>query len=324
MDHEVLTVLVTSISRKVPLLREVRKALVRLGENTRLIGGDTDGEAIGRYFVDGFWKMPPLDALPFDALVEYCRRNGVTVIIPTRDGELPYFANNKVAFAKIGIHVMVSPPAGVEICFDKLAFYEKLHNDHELRVIPTSDDITSLAGSSFVVKERFGAGAKEILLDVPRTEALAFATRLKSPVFQPFVAGKEYSVDLYVTCKGVTKGAVVRSRDVVINGESQVTSTIHCPDMERLAGKLVERIGLEGHVLCQAIVDHSGQFHFVECNCRFGGASTLGISAGLDSFYWFFLECRGESLTPHPFVRCHHELRQIRYPADLVLHDPGF
>jgi carbamoyl-phosphate synthase large subunit len=56
--------------------------------------------------------------------------------------------------------------------------------------------------------------------------------------------------------------------------------------------------------------------HLLECNCRFGGASTLSIAAGLDSFYWFLRECLNEDLSDLPFLNYRRGLRQIRYAED--------
>jgi carbamoyl-phosphate synthase large subunit len=61
----------------------------------------------------------------------------------------------------------------------------------------------------------------------------------------------------------------------------------------------------------------------IECNPRFGGASTTAIAAGLDVLYWSLGEAFGLGLSP-VFKRIAGEVRQIRLPADLVLHDPDF
>jgi carbamoyl-phosphate synthase large subunit len=57
----------------------------------------------------------------------------------------------------------------------------------------------------------------------------------------------------------------------------------------------------------------------VECNPRFGGASTLGLAAGLQTFVWAYLEAQGEPLTSRPFHRLAGERRQVRFAADRIL-----
>ncbi|MNC49272.1 carbamoyl phosphate synthase-like protein [compost metagenome] len=71
-------------------------------------------------------------------------------------------------------------------------------------------------------------------------------------------------------------------------------------------------------MIFQVIIDHAGEYHFIECNTRFGGASRLSVEAGLDSFYWFLLEAEGNDLAEYPFVRSAQEKRLIRYAEDLI------
>jgi len=64
--------------------------------------------------------------------------------------------------------------------------------------------------------------------------------------------------------------------------------------------------------------------HVIECNTRFGGASTASIAAGLDSFYWGLLESSGVDMSDYPFLRTSGEVRQVRVPSDIYLHGSTF
>ena len=130
---------------------------------------------------------------------------------------------------------------------------------------------------------------------------------------------REVSVDVYIDTKGKAKGTVVRTRDLVVDGESQITTTIRNERLENLCTDLAEKLKLYGHVIFQILISPEGAFHIIECNSRFGGASTLSLSVGLDSFYWFLLEASGETLDDYPFLRATVEKKQIRYPEDLVI-----
>ena len=69
----------------------------------------------------------------------------------------------------------------------------------------------------------------------------------------------------------------------------------------------------------QVIVDSSKNIHVVECNNRFGGASSLSLEVGLDTFYWFLRESLGETLESYTFNRSIQEKKQIRFPTDLII-----
>src|SRR5579862_8150928 len=158
---QTLNVLVTSISRKVPMLTAVREAIERQGITGSLIGADANENCIGKYFVDQFWNTPGLRADHGNDFIEECVEGGVGLVIPSRDGELGGFASLSESLLSRGISVMVSSSEAVAACNDKLVFSRRLA-ELGLPVIPS--DLTPLQfdGKTLVVKERFGAGAARI------------------------------------------------------------------------------------------------------------------------------------------------------------------
>jgi carbamoyl-phosphate synthase large subunit len=311
-------ILVTSVSRKVPMLEAVRAAARKVGRPFRILGADIKADCIAAHFVDHFWRMPSIGDLTDTELIDYCRSNEVGFIIPSRDGELGFFAAARAALANAGIAVMISSEDAVQYCHDKLAFSERLHSRGfpAIGAFLRLDDVLS---QRIVVKERFGAGASGLQIDVDRESARRFGSTLRHSIYQSFVEGTEFSVDVYVDRSGQCKGAIARRRELIVGGESQVTSTERHPEAESLCGAIAQMLGIYGHAVFQLIQSSTGGLHVIECNARFGGASTLSIAAGLDSFYWFLLEACGDSLSQYPFARCRRELRQIRFARDLVI-----
>jgi carbamoyl-phosphate synthase large subunit len=212
------------------------------------------------------------------------------------------------------VSVLVAGPEAVDACLDKLRFAATLRAAGE-PAIPTTTSPAPEAGRH-VVKERFGAGGRSVGLALGPAEAEAHAARLREPVFQPYVEGDEYSVDLFASPAGELRGVVARRRETVIGGESQVTATVRDPALESLCARVAGLLGVTGHAVVQVLVDAHGRRHVVECNPRFGGASTLAVAAGLDTFAWAYLEALGEDPGTRPFRRCTCELRQVRAPAD--------
>lgn len=261
--------------------------------------------------------MPKLDEITPDMLVEHCLAEGIRFVIPTRDGELAFWAAVKEPLGRYGIAVMVSKAESVRRCLDKLEF-ACFVRAKGFPAIQTANKISEIASHRFVVKERYGAGSLNVALKVGHDEAEAYAQRLEIPVFQPFVAGLEYSIDVYVNRKGRCLGAVARRREVVRHGESQVTTTLNHPRLESMCSELAEALNLYGHAVFQAIEDGSGNLHIIECNPRFGGASTLSVHAGLDSFLWFYCENSGGIVELHPFKRDAAQLCQVRHPCDAL------
>ncbi|MEX2230702.1 MAG: NAD-dependent epimerase/dehydratase family protein [Cyclobacteriaceae bacterium] len=316
-DLPAFNVLVTSASKKVPMLKALKKACLKLGGNIKLFAADIHPDALAKYFSDCFWNMPKTIGSNRPSILSFLLENKIKVIIPTRDGELTFWSDWKSVLLDHGIYVMVSSTHAVEICLDKLKFYEKL-SEHSLPVIPTYLEIEKLKDNhAFVVKERFGAGSQSLGLNLNKEQALNQASKLENPIFQPFIPGIELSIDVFVGQNKKLKGVIIRSRDFVVNGESQITTVIADPNLEKLIEQAAKIIDLEGHAIFQVIKNEKG-YHIIECNSRFGGASTLSIAAGLDTFYWVLLESTGGELNTYPFVK-KVGVKQIRHAEDKLI-----
>ena len=121
---ESFNVLITSVSQKIPLVREVRRAFDKLGLQGQIIGADTNPHCLASHFVDDLWEMPPLSEISEDMFLEELLSRKVNLVIPTRDGELLKMAQWKRALENSGIQIMISSQDTVEKCFDKYQFYQ--------------------------------------------------------------------------------------------------------------------------------------------------------------------------------------------------------
>lgn len=312
-------VLVTSAARKAPLLNAVRDAAHRLDAGAVIVAGDVDRDAPARYFADAFWTMAPISALGTDAVIEACRRFAVTAILPTRDGELAFWADRKPVLAQAGIAAIVSSPDAVRLCLDKLAFSQWAEREG-LPVIPAGLTQQAFPDQKLVVKERFGAGSKSIGLGMDADAARKHAGTLTEPIFQPMIEGPEISIDAWMTARGGVHGLVLRRRDRVVNGESQISTTFRDRELERQAEQVLTRIGLSGPAVMQAIVTADG-LAVIEVNARFGGASTTSIAAGLDTLYWSLFEAVRPGDAIPAFHRKPSEVKLVRAPQDVIVND---
>jgi len=313
-------ILITSISKKIPMINNIKKSSNKFGKNINIFGADINKNCIGRYFVYDFWEMPKTDDLSIDELIKFCKSKNITMIIPTRDGELLFWAKHKNRLSEENINVMISDYKVVEACIDKLLFFQKC-KELGYSAISTFSTIEKVNSDNIVVKERFGAGSRKIGIGLNKNEAIERGKKMESPIFQPFIEGKEISVDMYISKTGEVKGVVTRRRDLVINGESQITTTFRNKELEEMCNDFAKDFKLYGHIVLQIMIDNKGKFNIIECNSRFGGASTISIASGLDSFYWFILESNGVDIKEYPFYRLENEIKQVRFVEDLILND---
>lgn len=316
------SVLVTSAGAKVPLIRALRQAALRLDPGAKVVAGDLDEMAASRHVADGFWAIPPLDALDLDAFVSDCHRRDIRTLLPTRDGELGFWAEASPRLSKAGIEVITSHPESLALCLDKLAFAQ-WGQAQGLAIIPAAASVDGVNAPRLVVKERFGAGSRSIGIGLTPNQAKEHAAHLNDPIFQPLIEGEEISIDAFLTKTGAVHGLVLRRRTKVVNGESQITITFSDPALEVQAKTVLERLQLSGPVVMQAMVKDGG-LNIIEVNARFGGASTASLHVGLDMLYWALFERTYADASLPAFERSDFEIKQVRVSEDLVIRDPNF
>lgn len=316
-------ILVSSASKKFSLIAATKAALHRIDPLAKVIAGDASASAPASYVADSFWVMPRTQDAMVKEILDGCLQRNIQVIFPTRDGELGFWSTHRQTFKQNGIQVVVSSEDAINRCIDKLAFAEyALVN--AMPVIATSSNIDTLTANRFVVKERFGAGSRNIGINLDHEQAKKHAARLKNPIFQPFIEGIEFSVDAWLDKYHRVKGLILRQRNLVVNGESQITTTFTNVALEKIITETLEKLELCGPVVLQAILDKHQDIHIIECNARFGGASTAGIAAGIDSLYWSILEAKGHDVSDFPYSRLKGELRQIRIATDIYAYGSDF
>lgn len=317
-------ILITCVSKKVPLVNAVKDAIVSCNLDLVIIGADSNTNVVGRYFVDKFVQLPTLSsANDLMKVIDLCKKLNIKFIIPTRDSELLFWSINKAKLYQHGISVMISDIKAIQLTADKLLFSNS-SNFKKLPIIESSEKIDKLTANKqkFVVKERFGAGSHKMGINLTKNEAIKHAKELDHPIFQPFIDGDEYSVDAYIDRLGQVRGIICRRRQLVIDGESQISVTESVPKLDSLAADLLQSAGFYGHVILQVIRSKDNSFHIIEINARFGGASTLSVRAGLKSFEWFITESMGESIDTNilSFKPSSSIITQVRYPTDKYIY----
>jgi carbamoyl-phosphate synthase large subunit len=309
-----VNVLLSSASKKVPLLLALKEAVARLDVGGIVTAGDSKQDVLTRHFCDAFWHMPATTDTNTSEIISALKQQKITHILPSRDGELLFWAKLKNQLKEEHIHVIVSNEKAVEHCLDKLQFGQS----DIPAIIPTFCDLHHCDASRFVVKERFGAGSESVRINLNAADALVHAKTLSSPLFQPYIEGQEISVDAWLSENHTVKAAICRARALVINGESQVTYTLPTPSFLPDIITTLSSLKLSGPVVLQAIIN-GNELHIIECNSRFGGASTLGIKAGVDSLYWSLCETLGIDIETLPLTLANKKITQVRAATDYYL-----
>jgi carbamoyl-phosphate synthase large subunit len=312
-----VNVLITSASRKVGLVRAFQSALMRRGGG-HVIAVDTNPCAPALYVADRHFLVSPSAEPHFiEEIAHLCQREQVGLIIPTRDEELPRFAEARERLEQYGLWVMVPTAETVRLCQDKLAFVDFCRT-HEFGTPCTYQaDQWRSAEFPLFVKPRFGKGSRGARLVYGEGELRDAARDQEDWVIQDYVEEPEYTVDLLADFNSRVLSVVPRLRQMVIAGESYVSRTVNEPELIKESARLAQELSLVGHNTIQCFWDGK-QAKFVEVNPRFGGAAALGIAAGVDTPAMLLGLLNGEAL-PEGFGEFESDLVMLRFTEDLFL-----
>jgi len=315
-----INILITSVSRKVWLVKAFKDALRQEGVDGKVISADINNLSAGLYVSNRYYLVPPsYDQSFIPTILGICKKENIKLVIPTRDGELLLFAKSKEKFEKQGTHVMVSNPEIIEICNDKYKFYQFLLKNN----IPTpktylSEQIDfSSTHYPLFVKARYGSGSKSVFKVENEEELKFFINYVPSPVIQEFANGKEYTIDLLSDFNGKVVTVIPRERIETFCGESYKGKTIKDMKMIEYAKNLAEKLGTIGHITIQCIKNDEG-IKFIEVNPRFGGGAILGIKSGANTPLLILRLINGKRIEPQ-IGEFKENLIMLRYTEDLFI-----
>ena len=278
-------ILVTGVGRRVELMQAFRQAALKLEINLKLYGADMAGTAPALAYCDYIRKVCSMKESQYiEQLLKICVEDKIDLLLPTIDTDLLVLSQNKEAFAEIGTKVLISDPDKILICRDKNntgAFFEscglkapKSYNNYKKYIGPYPCFIKPKDGSSSINAFK-----------VEDAEELAmYATQIDDYVIQPFVDGREFTIDIFCDYEGKPVYITPRERLQVRAGE--VLKTQICMDQSMIdeSHKLIERFKPCGPITVQLIQDKiSGENYYIEINPRYGGGAPLSMKAGARS-----------------------------------------
>lgn len=277
------TVLFTCAGRRVGLLRLFRRAAKSLGIRLRLLGTDLQATAPALQECDAAFHAPPIrddDYIPY--LVRLCREEGVRLVVPLIDHDLPKLAAARAEFAAAGALALVSAPSVIETCNDKLLTYYALRSaglpvpatwlPHEL---PEDHPLP------LFIKPRHGFGSVHTYRVTTREQLAFFSQYVPEALVQELATGQEYSVDAFCDLHGRVLAAVSRVRLETRAGEVSKSVTRRHAALLRWSRLALEHLGVVGPATVQAFCDGE-RVCLTEINPRFGGGAPLSIMAGAD------------------------------------------
>ncbi len=312
-----LTVLLTCVGRRIELTQAFRAAARRLGLPLRILAVDTDVTAPGLLCADRGAIVPPAsDAGYIPALLKLVTEEQVTALIPTTDTDLPVVSAHRATFEAAGCIPLIGTPDVINVCRDKLETYRLLtaHGIDTPRTYSPEELRATRPAYPLFAKPRTGSASQRVNKIEDDLDLEYLLRRYSDLIIQEYVAGQEYTLDVYVGLAGQPRCVVPRARWQVRTGEVCKGVVVKDPEIMAAGRALVERLGpsLRGVVTLQCIVTPERRIRFIEVNPRFGGGAPLSIAAGADFAGWLLEELNGGQPTI-AFDGFQHGLLMLRY-----------
>jgi carbamoyl-phosphate synthase large subunit len=247
---------------------------------------DPNQMSAGRYLGDAFYSVPmATDPSFLSALLEIVRREGIQLLVPIVDYEFPKLSEHRDEFERLGCRVVISSPQAISICNEKERthrFFQEIGVTSPKTWLPAELPAPIDISYPIFVKPRTGRASLGIHKICDAEEFAFWSKRVEDPLYQEFVDGDEYTIDVLCDFDGRVIGVVPRQRIEMKVGISYKGLTVRDPEMIR-AGKLIaEKAGIIGPANIQCFKTPRGLVFF-EINPRFSGTLPLTIAAGLNS-----------------------------------------
>ena len=293
-----MKILFTSVGRRVELMQAFKKAAKELGADLTIIGADISNTAPALFFCDEtqiVCRIKEPQYIP--QLLEICRREKVDCLIPTIDTDLLILAENKEKFEAVGTKVLISAVDKVKLCRDK-----RFTADYFISLGLKSPEPVDAAekynmGFPAFIKPKDGSSSINAYKVTNEEDLKVYAEKIDDYIIQPFISGKEYTIDIFCDYEGNPVFITPRERMAVRAGE--VLQTRICQDDVMIAEMktLIADYKPCGQITVQLIQDeNTGDNYYIEINPRFGGGAPLSIKAGADSAEAVIRMLKGEKL----------------------------
>ena len=250
----------------------------------RVLISDAGEASPTRFEADGIVDLPMVDDPGYaDAVVDACRRAGVTGVLPLTDLDPVVLAGAARRLREAGTAVFLPEPEIALGCQDKWECHRML----EAKGLPSPP--TWLAGTierdalpyPMMLKPRLGFAARHIYRAADPGE-LAFFEGYSplASVYQQALDGTEFSIDCLGDLDGRALGAIPRAMLQAKGGEQVKGETLDDPQLVDLGVRTIEALGLRGPSTVQCFRKDGVIQGITDINTRFGGGFPLPLAAG--------------------------------------------
>lgn len=319
-----MNILITSAGRRVSLVRAFQKELKAIFPEGKVMTTDNNAKlSAACHVADKAFDIPRVCAKNYiECLIDICKANNITLVIPTIDTELKVLANKKAELLKHGITAIVPAESFVDLCRDKRA----IHTFFEDNGIAVAKEYSKYDYKlPLFIKPINGSRSVDTYLIRKHEDLTEYHFKNDDLMFLEYLdheAFQEYTCDLYYDTTHHLKCVVPRQRLEVRDGEVNKCNTEKGELVTYVKEKLNYIDGAIGCLTAQFFKHKTtGIIYGIEINARFGGGFPLAYFAGANYPKWIINEYLEKQTSLEYFQDWEDKLLMLRYDHEVLVHD---
>ena len=306
------TILVPSASA--PAGINTIKSLKMVNYPVRIVASDSNPFSAGFFMSDAYEVLPEIDSkLYITRLLEIVTKHKINVLMPSSGYDIYQYSANKEKLLKLGALPVVSDIKTMKICRDKIQTFNYLSKKFELPF--TTLDYKKVKGFPLIAKPRYGKGSKGIVKINNENELKYVRFNSENLIFQEYLPGTEYTIDVLsdMECEPIL--AVPRIRVETRAGISTVGTIVKDENISETCKSIAKYLKIRGPCCIQMKESNDGILKIVEVNPRMGGGTIFAALAGAN-FPAMILDMVNGKKLKIPKIS---EVTVIRYYEEIVV-----
>jgi carbamoyl-phosphate synthase large subunit len=282
----------------------------------KIVASDSSPISAGFFMSDASEIIPEADdALFLDRLMKIILKHNISVLMPSSGYDIYPYSLMKEKLLNMGVVAVVSDNKTLQICRDKLVTYKVLCSKFELPF--TTIDQNRIQEFPVIAKPRYGKGSRDILKISDDKELMYALSRYDDLVFQEYLPGTEYTIDVLSDLKQEPLVAVPRIRLQTKAGISTKGRIVRDQRIEDICKTIASYLKVSGPCCIQMKESKEGVLKFVEINPRLGGGTIFSTLAGVNFPILIMDIVEGKEIDIPKFS----EVTIIRYYEEIVIRD---
>ncbi|MDW0155496.1 MAG: ATP-grasp domain-containing protein [Nitrososphaeraceae archaeon] len=255
------------------------KSLKMVKYPVRIVSSDTNPISAGFYMSDAHELLPEIESKSYiPRLFEIITKHKISILMPSSGYDIYHYSKYKKKLLKLGALPVVSDVMTMEICRDKMQTYHHLSKKFDLPL--TTLDSKKLEGFPLIAKPRYGKGSKGIVKIENPLDLRYIQSKQNGFIFQEYLPGTEYTIDVLSDLNGEPLIAVPRIRVQTKAGISTVGKIIKDENISETCKSIAKYLKIKGPCCIQMKESNEGTLKLVEVNPRLGGGTIFTALAG--------------------------------------------